>query len=910
MVQTSRDGLISLQSLFRVWPSSRRGSKIFVVGRGVTRLADAARPAGPATFSPIVRSRVSQRIDAAAAGRIILIVAPAGYGKSLALSHWLHSRQRPFLRFDVQTEHNTLLGFARGIAEAFSEFPALRKTVATAFQNSASAAAPGIEMARWMAAHLEGFDGIIAIDDFHRASEDIEVSRFVASLIARTKPHIQWVLATRSTLDLPVASWLAYGEAHFVIGDRDLTFLDDETLELSESGGQVLSARALRGVMDATSGWPVALGLALRSASVLNGGADLSHSTREVLFQYLAEQVYAELSTEERDLLHFAAYLPSIDISVIEVAGYHTSARVLEAVRRRATFLSLESPGKYTCHDLFREFLRGQLELTDPAEAKRLQERAASALERSGDVVAALRLYAQLRAADVVLRLLRENGFSLMDHSHGDVVESALRAVPPDSRSSDAIILGLRAQRAADSGHFERAEILFKSALGATKDCDTVATLVLRLAVMLINEGRSVASLLESSMDAPSESLRAEILSLLSADYSNRGEAEKARWAILEAERLCLALDDQAVIAKVNLRTSVAGMNIGCPPAQVRRAALTAADMANRAGLLMLAGRAYTALATITLCLDNDLAEHVHYAEAAMKQAAQSGDGECLETALLQLACAETQLGDDRRLQRFLTELEKTTNTPRHEGMLECLRAVAFIWDGDFQKAEHLMSLFRSRGYSRYYAFDKVVDMAWHALCCIAIGDGANGLAISREAVAALRKTPIPHLYAKTQCETAMVVCQMAQVMGRRLLGLRSRRSEPPRTETHIAVALRRALTILSDENAPENFQRAISAVEQELAPYNLTGVSKTISACIGASAVAIRAQNRKESLLTAAELEMIKFVGQGLTTKEIAARKGRSIHTVRTLIQRAITKLDCAGRQEAVQILRHRGSI
>ncbi|HEX5273895.1 MAG TPA: LuxR C-terminal-related transcriptional regulator [Candidatus Rubrimentiphilum sp.] len=873
----------------------------------MTRLADAARPAGPATLSPIVRPRISQRIDAAAAGRIVLIVAPAGYGKSLALSHWLVS-QRRYLRFDVQAEHNTLLGFARGIAEAFSEFPALRKTVATAFKNSASAAAPGHEMARWMAAHLEGFDGIIAIDDFHRASDDIEVSRFLASLIARTKPNVRWVLATRSTLDLPVASWLAYGESQFVIGDRDLTFQDDETLELSESRGQVLSTRALRGVMEATSGWPVALGLALRSESVLNGGAELSHSTREVLFRYLAEQVYAELSNEERDLLHFAAYLPSIDVSVIEIAGYHSAARVLENVRRKATFLSLKSPGKYACHDLFREFLRGQIEFIDPSEAKRLQEKAASALDRNGDIVAALRLYTQLHASDVVLRLLRENGFSLMDHSHGDVVESALRAVPADSRSSDAIILGLRAQRAADAGHFERAESLFRSALNAADESNTVAMLVLRLAVMMINEGRSPADLLELSTDVPSANLRAEVLSLLSADYSNRGDVEKARWAISEAERLCVALDDQAVIAKVNLRTSVAGMNIGCPAAQVRRAALTAADMATQAGLLMLVGRAYTALATISLFLDNDLRKHVYYAQAAMKQAVESGDRDCLETALLQLACAEAQLGDGQRLRRFLDDLRNLPNAQRHDGMLESLRAVTFVWDGDFEKAERLISLFRRRGYNPYYTFDKAVDMAWHALCCVAIGDAANGLSISHEALTIFRAPPIPHPYAKAQYEIAEVICEMAQVMGRRLLGLRGRRPEVTRIETPVALALKSALTVLSEIDSPEIYERAVSVALQELALYDSGGISKTIVACIGAAAVAMRTQNQEELPLTPAELSVMKAVGQGLSSKEIASQTGRSVHTVRTLIQRAIAKLGCTRRHEAVQALRHRG--
>lgn len=859
-------------------------------------------------LTPIVRPRISERIDAAAAGRIILIVAPAGYGKSLALSHWLDRQPRRVLRFDVQAEHNTLQGFARGVAEAFTEFPDLRKTVATAYQNSASAAAPGQEIARWMTAHLEGFDGIIAVDDFHRASEDIEISRFVAALVDRTMPQIQWVFATRSTLDLPVASWLAYGQAHFVIGDRDLAFRDDEAFELAEGLAPALSQQALRGVMNATSGWPVALGLALRSSTVLSGGTDLSNATRDVLFEYLAEQVYAELTAEERELLHFAAYLPSIDVSVLEVAGYHTSARILEAVRRRATFLSLESPGKYKCHDLFREFLRGQLERTDPATGRRLQEKAADALERGGDVVAALRLYARLHAADAVLRLLRENGFDLMDHSHGDVVESSLRTLPADVRSSDAVILGLRAQRAADAGHFERAEALFKSALEVAPDCDTNAILTLRLAILVVNEGRPVANLLEVAMAGSSATLRAEILGLLSVDYSSSGVIDKAKWAIEEAEKLCATLDDQ-VVAKVNLRTSVAGMNIGRPAAQVRRTAMTALEMANRCGLLMLAGRASTALATISLCLESDLEKHVRHAEVARIQATQSGDRENLETALLQLACAETQLGDVPRLDRFLIELNEAANSPWHEGTMECLRATAFIWKGDFEKAERQMSLFRMRGYS-HYAFDKVADMALHAMCCIAIGDSARGLSIAREALGKLKPMQIPHLYARSQCEAARVICEIAQTLAYQLLGRRSLRIADIKVETQPAVVLKAALISLREISEPGNWGRAISVPLEELESRNLAGLAKTIRSCVVACSNAGHRQGEQNEALTRAELEVMKLVGLGLNTKEIAAEKGRSIHTIRTLVQRAITKLGCAGRLEAVQALRRRGDI
>jgi len=61
-------------------------------------------------FTPIVRARVVERIASAAMQRIVLIVAPAGYGKSVALRQYLESLEGlQVVRYDVRAEHATLL---------------------------------------------------------------------------------------------------------------------------------------------------------------------------------------------------------------------------------------------------------------------------------------------------------------------------------------------------------------------------------------------------------------------------------------------------------------------------------------------------------------------------------------------------------------------------------------------------------------------------------------------------------------------------------------------------------------------------------------------------------------------------------------------------------------------------------
>ncbi|HEX8806176.1 MAG TPA: AAA family ATPase [Candidatus Aquilonibacter sp.] len=161
-------------------------------------------------FVPIVRRRVIDRIASAAMQRVVLIVAPAGYGKSVALRHYLDSLSEPHVRYDVLAENAGLLGFLRGLADAVAEIaPDARGTLAGAYEKNAGSQSPGSDLALWMHSHLRSYRGIIAIDDLQVAQGDREVARFITSLIERTKGRVQWIIASRATSGLPIGTWLA-----------------------------------------------------------------------------------------------------------------------------------------------------------------------------------------------------------------------------------------------------------------------------------------------------------------------------------------------------------------------------------------------------------------------------------------------------------------------------------------------------------------------------------------------------------------------------------------------------------------------------------------------------------------------------------------------------------------------------
>src|SRR5579862_193372 len=240
-------------------------------------------------FAPIERPRVVARLAASASFPITLVVAPAGYGKSVILRQYFHTLHEPSVRFALRAEHGTLLGFLRGLTEALGDrAPHAMPALSDAFERSTASPNRGADLARWLHAHLEGFAGVVAIDDLHVADEDDEIAQLVSALIERTKGSFRWILAARSTAGLPVGTWLAYRDADLPIDEQLLRFTLEESREAADRLGLTIADEELRELLDLTEGWPAAMSFALRSSTRSSELRKVSALTREMIFRLLA----------------------------------------------------------------------------------------------------------------------------------------------------------------------------------------------------------------------------------------------------------------------------------------------------------------------------------------------------------------------------------------------------------------------------------------------------------------------------------------------------------------------------------------------------------------------------------------------------------------------------------------------
>jgi len=850
----------------------------------------------------IVRERIIERISSAAQQRITLIHAPAGYGKSVALRHFLETLQKPFVRYDVRAEHGTLLGFVRGFADALLEVaPDARKTVAGAEERSRSSKTPGIDLAMWMHAHLESFSGVIAIDDLHLTEGDAAISAFLASLIERTKGSVQWVLASRSTLDLPIGSWLAYGDMDLPIDEHDLRFTVEEAQQAA-MGASELSEAEVREIVAMTEGWPAAIGFALRTSARSADLRSIASGTRELAYRYLAEQVYRALCDDERDLLHFVGLLPEITVDLVRRDGCSDARAALESLCDRIAFIYRDG-SVYRCHDLFRDFLQFELEMRGDRAVETMQRRVAAALEDSGDLPQALVHYARGGCTEQALRLLESHGFALMEQAHADAVQIGLESLPEATRSSNASVLGLRGLQEANAGRFDRAESLLQRAIDLSDSDALKAPLAMRLALVLLNQQRDATPLLEPLRDAALPvAMRGEVLSLLAVAYTNVERSNDARALFNEVEQLLAKIDDDAARAKILQRVGARGAAVGLSLLGMSERLSAAADIAVKVGLFSLASRAYCTLSNMAIFHEDDVARSLAFASLGADTALKAGDRLGAQTALLQLMLGEVRQGraDEVRALEKRFFAASTTDTIRM-AYVQPIRAALASWDGRFAEAHRLLGNCIDRIGTPW---ERTYHQAECALYLIGAEEDQTAKEYVEKVAEALSASAIPELmFLKRQRILSGMLCAIAEALaGRSVNAHRFVRAVNDRGS--VATVLADSVFALSRAKGRAHFLDDVQRQMRSLSALGYGGLAKTIAGVAQKRIVSMLG----DPLLTVAEVKVLLALDKGLAPKDIAARTSRSVYTVQAHIHNIIRKLGCSGRAEALAVARRRG--
>jgi len=860
-------------------------------------------------FVPIFRRRIVERIASAAMQRVVLIVAPAGYGKSVALRHYLDTLAEPHVRYDVPAESTGLLGFLRGFADAVAEIaPDARGTLAGAYEKNAGSQSPGADLALWMHSHLRSYRGVIAIDDLHVAQSDREVARFVTSLIERTKGRVQWIIASRATSGLPIGTWLAYGESDLAIDEHDLRFSVDEAKEAARTFRLAVRDEELLELLQLTDGWATAMTFALRSSTRSVDLRNISSMTREMIYRYLAEQVYQTLSYDEQNLLETAALLPEIDLDVMVAAGFDRAIALIEDLRGRVAFIHEYEPGRYRLHDLFRDFVRHQVELRGSTAQRDRLTLLGQILEHRGQVTQALRLYVDSNSPDEALRLLAAHGVRLLDNGFADELESLTSAALGKAFEKSAVVGALRGLLDLMRGRYDEGDRKIARAAHSIESIELRGEITLRLAVHRWNRGVSPTDLLEPILAerALPMPIRVEAEALLANYWAKSGDPDEARRLIASVEQQSLQVEGDEWLARIKFRTGNVLENIGEPDG-ARRCWTEAAELASRCALWSIASRSFGNLASVAFFAKSDSAQSLWFAQQAATAATRAGDYADLQIALISMLSLETRRGNaDRAVQieKQLAELG-SRDALSQSAYLASSQAHRHAWAGRYADAHRLFGSIIDR---QAHIPDRAVVRASYALTLALDGRVRESGAVVTSTLELIdKKAPSAQYSSAVVFDFALALLVLAEIVAGRHTSAARLLKRKLRSRHESGVCMRKAVEALaraakSPSYVPDDLEQHTGGVRE----FGFGGYARYVD-CVARHLE----QSHEPSTtiaLTPAELRVIRDLASGLTPKQIAAEMGRSVYTVQTHIQNVIDKFGCHGRAEAIAVARRTG--
>ena len=346
--------------------------------------------APPLPTDAVVRTRLLERLDAEANRKLVLVCAPAGFGKTTLVRAWLATRDEPVAWVSLDAAdadpHRFLAHLVSAVRRAVPE-------VGEAAARELTAPVPQAHEAvlTGLLNELAALDAPLAIvlDDVH-AVESSAVDALATFLIEGSPVNVRTLVTSRQDPAWPLGRWRARGQLS-ELRAVDLRFTGEEVaaffarakdIAIADEDVAVLAAR--------TEGWVAGLRLAALSLRGRSDGAafvrDFAGDHRFVV-DYLLEEVLRRQPDPVRRFLLRTSVLDRLCGPLCDaVTGEEGGAALLADLERQGLFLVPLDDRRvwYRYHQLFADVLRTHVRHEAAVSSAELHARASAWFEAEG----------------------------------------------------------------------------------------------------------------------------------------------------------------------------------------------------------------------------------------------------------------------------------------------------------------------------------------------------------------------------------------------------------------------------------------------------------------------------------------------------------------------------------------------
>ena len=411
-----------------------------------------------ALFSLVPRQRLDAKLDASLAGRLTLVTAPAGFGKTTAVAQWLRRRRARYAWLSLDEGDNDPIRFWTYLIGALETLPHEIGGAARTMLRSPAPPWEAVISSLIDALDDVPFDFALVLDDFHVVDDPLVRDTF-AFLMRYAPSCMHVVILSRSLVALPFSRLRLSGQLTELTA-TDLSFSRAEAKQFYEQRELHVTDDDVAKLLDLTGGW--AAGMQMTAMSPVQGGERALLPDRidvGCFNDYFMEEVFSRFDDATQCFLMQTSILERLCGPLCDaVTGEANGRRTLETIAAEGGFLICldEVEGWYRYHQLFAEFLQGTLRKRHPERMGALHRRAAAWFEDHGSVTEAVGHDLGGGDLDRAIGLIKKQAAGMLGRGERATLLRWLDVLPPARVQRDAQLCLIQAMAGIAEGSVHR----------------------------------------------------------------------------------------------------------------------------------------------------------------------------------------------------------------------------------------------------------------------------------------------------------------------------------------------------------------------------------------------------------------------------------------------------------------------
>jgi LuxR family transcriptional regulator, maltose regulon positive regulatory protein len=489
----------------------------------------------------IDRPRLREIVATVDERQLLLLVAPAGYGKTSLLIEWAHHTNLPVCWYALDRYDRDPHTFVTYMATTMVQrFPAQLPLTAALIRSASSWTIETALATLGRELSALGQPLALVIDDWHLVDEVAPIGEAVSDLLRRA-PNLRLILATRTYPSLPDLL-LRTAQGRVVgLAEQVLRFTPDEAAAaLKQQAAGDIAAVDVATLTAKANGWITAILLMARSPELAaQAWLGPGQGSERRVYEFLTEQVFDRLDPPLQQFLCESALLEELQAGQCDrLLERRDSEAMLDQLLRQHVFVSEIEGGVLRYHPLFREFLLARFRRYEFSRFQQTARRVARGYAGQQQWAPAFDLCIMAGDREAACEVLVQSGHQLFRQGQLATLERCFEVLPLETLPAG--LLCLKGRLRLSRSRTQEAAALADMAVAAMQPAETDTVRLFQTSVAVgTGDYREAIRLAELVLAGrPTAAQRGDALRVAANCHGRLGDLERAMELLNEALKL------------------------------------------------------------------------------------------------------------------------------------------------------------------------------------------------------------------------------------------------------------------------------------------------------------------------------------------------------------------------------------